>query len=260
MPKILNVILCVILVFLLTFCWIYYSVKSSDVALGLASIVALASGYIMWQANTKWERGRQTKRKRKNDVLSLRQFLEFNPDNGELLKDMLIYYDFEIRVKNYDSLTVVKNGIECYVTANFAQDTAGRDYIRQSVIAAKRGRAEKLYVFCNKCDASLQNLAQEHIPTVFVDLNNTFALLEQSGKLPELTQKKQKKASFAATYAFNKRRFGWYFLSSLFCAAISFVSYLRYYLLGWSTVFFVLAVYCLFNKRYNPLPTNVTLD
>lgn len=260
MPKILNVILCVILIFLLTFCWIYYSLKSVNLALGLASIVAIATGYILWQANTKWEKNKQIKQKHKNDVNSLREYLEFNGDNGELLADMLTYYDFEIINRGFDSLTVCKNGVNCYVATDFTRDTASRDFIRNSVLTAKRNGRQKLYIFCNKCDNPLQKLANEHVPTIFVDINNLYALLEQSGKLPELAQKKQKKASFIASYAFNKKRFGWYFLSSLFSLAVSFISYMKYYLLGWATAFFIIAIYCLLNKRYNHTPTSVTLD
>lgn len=234
--------------------------KNISLSAILASIVAICSCYILWQASTKWENGKNAKQKRKKQLDAFSNYLQFNADNAKLFAELLAYYEFEASTIDYDSLAATKNGQNCFVYVNYAQDALSKDSLRQGVVSAKRNNADKLYIFCNKCDKTLQNTANEQITTIFVDISNAYALFEQCGKLPNFPQKKAKKTSFAANYAFNKKRFGWYMFSSVFTLALSAVSYLRYYLLAWSTVFFILAAYSLFNKKYNPLPTHVTLD
>lgn len=261
MSKIFNVILCVIIIFMLVFCWTYLSLKNSALSAVLAAIVSACSCYILWQASTKWENGKNAKQKYKKQLSAFSEYLQFNADNASLLSDMLAYYGFEVTEKlDYDGCLTKKNGRTCLARFVFAQDTLGKDALRQCVLTAKRKNCDKLYIFCNKCDKSLQSLANEHIETAFVDVANTYALFEQCGKLPNFPVKKAKKTSFVANYAFNKKRFGWYAFSSVFTLALSAISYLRYYLLVWATAFFLLAVYSLFNKKHNPLPTQITLD
>ena len=261
MAKILNSILCAFAVFFLCFAWIYYSLKDSKIALALAGIVALAAWYLIWKGLSRMELGKKLKLEQKYAVMKLVNLLRFGADNATVFENMLRYYRFEVEKDGYDSLIVTKNEKKSYVAINFAHDTLSKDELRSAVITAKRAACEKLYIFTVKADSSAVAAVKGQIDTVVIDAQNTYALFEQADKLPALPkQKAPKKVSFVAQYAFNRRRFGWYFTSSLFMLLISFISFFPWYTLGWATVFLGLSVYSLVNKRFNVAPTRVSLD
>ena len=261
MAKILNSFLCAFGIFFICFAWIYYSLKDDALALALAAIVALCSAYLIWKTLGQIDAGKQTKATKKKAVASFVNFLRFNADNAAIFDKMLRYYNFGIEKQTFDSLIVNKNGQISYVAISFAHDSLTRDELREAVISAKRANCNNLYVFTNKVDAASTSCANSHINTIFIDADNTYALFEQCDKLPTVPkQSAPKKATFLAQYAFNRRRFGWYFTSSLFMLLISLISYFPWYALAWATIFFTLAVYSLVNKRYNHTRTRVTLD
>ena len=261
MAKILNCILCTIAIFLLSLTWVYYCLRDSTLALWLALVVALAACYIIWRAQSRWEKGKKIKLAKKKQIAALTEYLRFGENNAELFADMLRYYRFEVKKANDDDLVVMKNGITSYVATRFVQDSLSKEEIAKAVIAAKRAKCSKLYVFANKADKSLVDAANARIHTVTVDVANTYALLEQCDKLPALKEiKPSKKPLIIAKYALNRRRFGWYFTSSLFLIALSVISFIPWYMLTWATINFGLALYSLLNRRFNVPPTNVTLD
>ena len=260
MSKILNCLLCTIIIFLLCFIWIVYSLKDTTLAFALSGVVTLASCYLIWRSLSRFEKGRKLKQTKKSNIAKLSEYLRFNENNAELFADMLRYYRFEVNVVDFENLTVSKNGMTGYVALRFSQDSLSKDELSKTVVSAKRAKCSKLYVFTNKMDNSLLKLAEKYLDTVSVDIANTYALLENCDKLPTLPKSAQKKSSFVAGYAFNRRRFGWYFASSLFMLAVSVIAYFPWYTLGWATVNLVLAIYSLLNTRYNTPPTNITLD
>ena len=261
MAKILNSFLCAFGIFFICFAWVYYSLKDDMLAFALAAIVALCSAYLIWKALGQIDAGNQIKIAKKKAVASFVNFLRFNANNAAIFENMLRYYHFEIEKQTYDSLIVSKNGQLCYVAISFAHDSLTRDELREAVVSAKRANCNALYVFTNKVDASSVSNANAHLSATFIDAENTYALFEQCDKLPTVPNKSTpKKATFLAQYAFNRRRFGWYFTSSIFMLLISLISYFPWYALAWATVFFCLAVYSLVNKRYNYTRTRVTLD
>ena len=261
MAKILNSFLCAFAIFFLCFAWVYHSLKDDILALTLGGVVALCAWYLIWKGQQRLDLGKKIKLREKNAISSFINFLRFGADNATIFEEMLRYYRFDVKTEGYDRLTVTKNGQKCYVAICFAHDSLTKDELRDAVISAKRANCAKLYVFTPKADNALIATANGQIPTVVIDAQNTYALFEQCDKLPAIsTQKTPKKASFVARYAFNRRRFGWYFGSSVFMLLISLVSYFPWYTLGWATVFFALAVYSLVNKRFNAKPTRVTLD
>ena len=261
MAKILNCILCSIAVFLLSLTWIYYCLRDSTLALWLALAVALCSCYVIWRIQKKWENGKKIKLAKRKNIAALGEYLRFGENNAELFAQMLRYYRFEVEKVNGDDLTVVKNGVISYVATRFVQDSLGKDELVKAVIAAKRANCSKLYVFTNKADKTLVDTANAHLHTVTVDVANTYALLEQCDKLPALKEiKPSKKPIIIAKYAFNRRRFGWYFTASLFMIALSVISFIPWYMLTWATINLGLALYSLLNRRFNIPPTNVTLD
>ena len=261
MAKILNSFLCAFAVFFLCFAWIYYSLKDDVLALGLSGIVALCTCYLIWKALSGLDLSKKIKLAQKSAVTSFVNLLRFGADNAALFENMLHYYRFEVERESYDSLIVTKNGQKSYVSINFSHDSLNRDELREAVVSAKRAACSRLYIFTVKADTPSVSVANGQINTVVIDAQNTYALFEQCDKLPALPpQKTPKKATFAARFAFNRRRFGWYLASSLFMLLISIISYFPWYTLAWATVFFVLSVYSLVNKRFNTQPTRVSLD
>ena len=260
MKKILNCLLCTVIIFLLCFLWVVYALRDATVALGLSTVVALCSCYLIWRSLSVWENGKALKQSQKKNIACLSEYLRFGENNAELFQAMLRYYRFDVTTVDYDNLTVEKNNVKSYVALRFRQDSISRDEVCQAVVSAKRAGCKKLYLFTNKIDKHLYELANKYLRTVTVDIANIYALLEQCDKLPTLPKVTQKKVSFVASYAFNRRRFGWYFAGALFMLAISVVSYFPWYTLTWATVNLALAMYSLLNKRYNTKPTNVTLE
>ena len=260
MSKYLNCLLCTVIIFLLSFVWIIYCLRDTTLAFALAAIVALASCYLIWKSLTKLENGKKLKQAKKSNIASLSEYLRFKENNAELFTAMLRYYRFEVKTLDYDNLIVTKNNVTSYVALRFAQDSMSREELGKTVVSAKRAKCSKLYLFTNKIDNSLLTLAQKYLHTVSVDIANLYALLDKAEKLPELPKATQKKSTFVASYAFNRRRFGWYFASSLFMLAVSIVAYFPWYTLAWATALFGIALYCLLNTRYNTPPTNITLD
>ena len=261
MAKILNSILCAFAVFFICFAWIYYSLKDDVLAFALSLIVATCSWYLIWKGQASIDVGKKAKLAQKNAVSALVNLLRFGADNAAIFADMLRYYHFEVDRQNFDSLIVSKNGQKSYVSICFAQDSLSRDELRAAIIACKRAGCERLYVFTAKADATAVATANAHVKTSVIDAQNTYTLFEQCDKLPALPpQKPPQKVTFVAQYAFNRHRFGWYFVSSLFMLLISVISYFPWYTLAWATVFFALAVYSLVNKRFNVAPTRVNLD
>ena len=247
--------------FFICFAWIYYSLKDDVLAISLSLIVALCTCYLIFKALSQIDAGKKIKLAQKNAVSSLVNHLRFGADNAALFEEMLRYYRFEVHKAGYDNLIVTKNGQKSYVAINFQHDSLSKDELRDAVVSAKRAACQRLYIFTAKADTSAVAVANGHVHTVVIDAQNTYALFEQCDKLPAVEQQKTpKKATFIARYAFNRRRFGWYFASSLFMLLISLISYFPWYTLAWATVFFALAVYSLVNKRFNVAPTRVKLD
>ena len=260
MSKILNCLLSTGIIFLLSYVWIIYCLRDTTLAFALSTIVAIACGYIIWRALSKYEKGRQLKQAKKKNIARFSEYLRFNENNAELFAEMLRYYRFDVTTTDYDNLVATKNNVTSYVALRFAQDNLSREELCKTVVAAKRAKCSKLYLFANKVDNSLVKLADKYLQTTSVDISNLYALFENCEKLPALPKNAQKKSSFIASYAFNRRRFGWYFVSSLFMLAVSIVAYFPWYTLSWATVLFAVALYCLLNTRYNTPPTHITLD
>ncbi|MCM1533982.1 MAG: hypothetical protein NC099_04945 [Corallococcus sp.] len=260
MAKILNNLLCTLMIFALAFLWVYFSIKNVLWALALAAITALSSSYILWRAASKREKIKNAKLRDKKAAESFAEFLRFNADNAELFSDMMRFYGFTVEKYDYDNLVAEKDGEKCFAAICFEADNLSKDRLRHAILNAKRQNADKLYIFAPKADTALQKLSDGHVATTFVDAANAYELFDQCGKLPTFVSKRKTKNSFVAEYAFNKRRFGWYFASSLFMLIISTVSFFPWYTLSWSTVMLGLALYSLLNKRFNPVKTAVTLS
>ncbi len=259
MPKILNSILCTVMIFLLTFSWTAYCLREVKLALILAAVVALCGCYLIIMLLSQREDKKQTKQKEKKTVNSFGTFLQFNADNAALFSEMFRFYRYEVEPVDFDNVVLSKDN-RCFAAICFQESAVTLAQIQKAVVSAKRNGCNKLIVFGNKMDNALQTVANTQLPTKFVDLANTYALFEKAEKLPQFENGKTVKQHIIPQFAFNKKRFGWYFGGALFMLLTSFVSLLKIYLLVWSTVLFGLAMYSLCNKRYNKIPTDVTLE
>lgn len=260
MSKVLNNFLCSLAIFGLSFLWTYYSLKSAVWAAALAATVAVCSSYLIYRAQNKLGQIKNVKSQNKKAVAGLREYLRFNDDNSSVFAELYRYYGYEVNAVDFDSFTASKEDASTFVTLCFRSDVLTTDDAAKAIVAAKRSKADKLCVYAVKIDTAARKAAAAQFDVSFVDLENAYLLLEQSGKLPRLPQAKPPKSSFAAKYAFCRKRFGWYLASSVFTALLSIVAYFPYYLLGWATVLLALALYSLFNTRYNAKQTNVRLD
>lgn len=248
------------MVFALSFLWTYYSIKSAIWAAALAAILALCSAYLIYRAQNKVGQIKSAKKQNKKAVANLYDYLKYNDDNAAVFADLYRYYHYDVHTVDFDNFIAEKDGVTTYVTLLYAKDSVNSADIASAVVAAKRSKADKLRIYAAKIDAAALKNAAQRFDADFVDAANAFKLLEQSGKLPAVPDVKQRKNSFAAQYAFCRKRFGWYFGSCIFMTLISIVAYFPFYTLAWATVMLILALYSLLNTRYNVRQTDVTLD
>ena len=259
MPKFLNNLLCSLMIFALSFLWIYFCLKSVAWAVSLGLILALCSAYLIYRIQNKAGQVKAVKQQNKKAAAKLCDYLKFNDDNASLFADLYGYYHYNVEIVDYDSFIATKNNESTYVTTFYRKDSVNSFDIAESVVKAKRKKISKLLIYAAKIDANALKSATQYFDVNFADVNNAYELLASADKLPVLPNAKPTKNSFVAKYAFCRKRFGWYFASSVFMALLSLIAYFPYYLLGWSTVMLVLALYSMFNTRYNVKQTNLTI-
>lgn len=259
MARILDNILCTILIFLLTFAWAAFCLKNATIALVLALIVSLCSSYITFILLKKLENNRSVKKKKKNELNNFAIFLQFNCDNSAVFVKMFNYYNFTTEIVDYDNIIATKNE-RYFVAIRYDCDTVKLPQLRDAIVAAKRNNCRKLLIFAPKIDNGALTVADGQFPIKFVDTANAYALFEHSETLPKLPNSKAAKPRILPQYAFSKKRFGWYFSGAVFLFLTSFISYFKLYSLLWATALAAVALYCLFNKRYNKPPTDVKLE
>lgn len=260
MPKILNNLICSAMIFALSFLWIYFCLKSVAWAVTLGLTLALCSAYLIYRAQTKAGQLRSVKQQNKKAVNGLYEYLKYNENNAELFAELYRYYGYETETIDGDEFAASKDGQTAYVTTLFYKNNVSDEDLCRLVLRAKRRKADKLKVFANKVDSAALANAKRHFDVETVDVNNAYELLKAADKLPVVPDVKPIKRSFVASYAFNRKRFAWYFASSVFTALISLIAYFPYYLLAWSTALLGLALYSMFNTRYNVKHTCVKLD
>lgn len=259
MAKILNTILCTAMIFLLTFAWAVYCFKNVEIALIPAVIAALCSCYIIYTVLTKRQNVKEEKGRRKKILKNFFEFLRFNADNQALFGGMFEFYRYQVQRVDFDSAVLTREN-RIFAAICFQTENLSAQQLQHAIVCAKRQNCQHLLIFCNKAENSLQTLANDRIFTRFIDLANTYALFDQAEKLPDLPDVRPAKIYVFPQYAFNKKRFGWYFGGALFTLFTAAFSFLKAYLLIWSTVLFALALYSLLNKKYNKTPTDVKLE
>lgn len=258
MAKILDTILCTIMAFGLSFYWITYCVKNSKTALILSAVIAVCCCYVVFQLLTKLQGKRTARAKHKKTIENFAKYLQFNTDNASLFEQLFRFFGYETQKIDFDNLIAEKDK-KMFVAICFQTAKLTESCIQKAIVSAKRANCDKLLIFANKTENNLMSIARQQLPTDLSDTSNCLALFEKAEKLPPFPEIKEHKTHLIAAVAFNRKRFGQYFSCAFFtllCAAFSFV---KLYLLIWSTVLFLLAAYSLLNKKYNRMPTNIAL-
>lgn len=259
MAIILDNLICTVAIFLLTFAWVYYVLRNAQLAFALASIVALCGSYVIWQGLKKYFSVQNKRKADKQQRTDLMTYLRFNTDNIKLFTQMANYYDFDVKDTFSDGFVASKDDQITYFAISFANDCIKGDASVPFVISAKRNKANKMYLLCNKADGNALSLANSQLPTQVIDTNNLYNLLEQSNLLPPLPKQSKQKFSVLGSYALCKARAKSYFGCGIFLLLTSFFGYAKIYNIVWASILCVIGVYCIFNKKYNVLPTCITL-
>ena len=249
MAVIINDILCTVMLFLLSYAWAAYCLENALAALAAASVITLCGGYLIFAVFTRAERKKRLKRAEKEKIAAFADFLQFNAHNAELFAEMLKFFRCDIVRAEADNL-VVRREEKIFVSLLFERKICF-DSLRKEAVKAAAEECGKMWVFGLDCENALLEQIRQHVDVCFFDAQQTYGLFSQADKLPLMRPVKRKKASVAANYAFCRKRFRWYFFSALFTAVMAFFSFFPLYLLVWATALFVLALYSLFNRRFN---------
>ncbi len=258
MARVLNNFLTTFLLFLLTFCWVKYCLKSNTMAFWCALIVAVCFCYLFGQVQKEHSKKATNTRKKKWQLQSLFLTLQFGENNSEIFAKTLHFFHYAPQVLDFDTLVATKEN-KVLVALCYKQNAVTMEEFRNAVLQAKRNGCKQIFVFCKATDSNVCSVAKSVFATTFVDLENTMDLMEQSGTLPPLAKTKTSNVGLVASVALNKKRFGWYFVGALFMAVSAVFSVFPLYSLLWATALFALAVYSLLNKRYNTQKTHFQL-
>ncbi|MBQ2805160.1 MAG: hypothetical protein IJF10_04690 [Clostridia bacterium] len=258
MARVLNNLLTSFLLFLLTFCWVKYCLKSNGIAFWCALIVAVCFCYLFGQVQKEQTAKTSKTNKKKWQLQSLFLALQFGENNSEIFAKTLRFFGYVPQVLNYETLVATKQN-KVLVALCYKQNCVTMEEYRNAVLLAKRNGCEQIFVFCKSTDSAVCAVAKTVFATTFVDLENTMDLMQQSGTLPPLAKTKTSNVGLVASIALNKKRFGWYFVGALFTAVSAVFSVFPLYNLLWATALFALAVYSLANKRYNTQKTHFQL-
>ena len=231
MAVIINDILCTVMLFLLSYAWAAYCLENALAALAAALVITLCGGYLIFAVFSRAERKKRLKKAEKEKIAAFADFLQFNAHNAELFAEMLKFFRCDIVRAEADNL-VVRREEKIFVSLLFERKICF-DSLRKEAVKAAAEECGKMWVFGLNCENALLEQIRQHVDVCFF------------GPV------KRKKASVAANYAFCRKRFRWYFSSALFTAVMAFFSFFPLYLLVWATALFVLALYSLFNRRFN---------
>lgn len=263
MSMILNNILCTAMFFLLSFAWATCCLKDGKLAFAVALTMAACGCFVVYDAQKKLRTKKGKASAQKSALRSFFSLLQFNADNEELFDKMFRFFGYGVTKIDFDNAVLTKKSNDetekTFAAICFFAENLSAESIQKAVVNAKRHDCRKLLIFCNRVENGLRALANSQIPTKFADIANTFNLFAEADMLPEIPDVKIPKNHILAGYAFNKKRFGWYFGGAVFSLVTAAFSFLKVYLLIWSTAFFALALFCLLNRRFNRTPTSMTL-
>lgn len=259
MNKVLNCILTAFLSLLLGYAWCWYFTKIKTLSIVCAVVISACMIYLCWFVCDKTKAKTDSKNRRRATLQQLFARLYLEDNCSALFAPILRYFGYTTNTIDGQTLTASKNGSNSFVAMDFSARQIGATQLRQHVINAKQAGCTKLVIFCNGTDSSATQVTSLFDVQLF-DIAATADLMDNSNTMPQLdTAHTTQHNTLLATYAFNKKRFGWYTFSAIFLTATSFVSFFKIYNLLWATGLFALALYSLLNKRYNVPPCATTL-
>ena len=255
MSTIISTILCSLSAFVICFGWARRITKRNDASLLIAAAVTVCFAYLIFCAFRQGKADGDGKRQKKKLVNNFATAMQFGANNAEYFATVFTYFGYKATVIDFDNMVITKNGQNSFVSFCFMPSVSKTDWIR-AVIAAKRHDCDKLYVFGQAANSDDVKACNEQLPSVFVATSEAYRLAKASGK-SDFPSRQNKKRSFVAEYAFNKKRFGWYFFGALYFGATSLLSFMPVYTLVWASVLFAVSLFCLFNKKFNGAQSSV---
>lgn len=250
MSKIINTILTSVIAALLCFCWVRYATKNTVAAIVCSALVGAISAYVCCRLFANRQEKNNKRAANKQQIRALCDKMRYEANNADLLEPMLTYFGYQTIEKRYDEIVCRKQGKKYLVVAEFAAPKLTEETLAKHIVAAKRQNVDKLLVFCADIHPSATE-ACKNFDVRVVRAEELFRLFVTADKLPELPQKTRSDGGLVARFALCRARFGWYLFGALWTAAMSLVSYFKVYSLVWATILFGLALYSMFNRRYN---------
>lgn len=247
----MNTLLCSLMIFLLSFCWIRYCGIPTNTSFLLAIMLTVCAGYLLYKSLCEIYSAKTLNSAKSSKIKHLTDYLQFNENNVATFETCFRYYNYETKPISENKLILYKNDLKFFVVFYFI-DEISKDIAIKNTIAAKKLKCSCIYFFGTAMNNTLLNLCNEHIRAHFVDVNTTFNLLKNSNQIPVCceSQKKTRK-NRPVGLNLSRKRFVWFFVGALYMALISLISIMPIYTLAWASILFILSLYCLFNKRYN---------
>ena len=218
--------------------------------MGLAFVAGVTLFWISRSNKTRKEKKQEDKKK----VAALKLKLIMDSDSADIFEETFRKNGYSANTVNSHSFVAKKeDGIFVHVNFSFKKLT-DQDIVAPLKLAAHYD-CPKLYVFCADFDASAKELTKIVKKEICIaDINETYRFLKKHGTLPELkaTENVKKPASKILYFALNKKRFPYYFWNAVFLALLAQITFFPVYNLVIASVMLALAVYCRFNKRFNP--------
>ncbi len=250
MNRFLDIFILSVTTFALSFCWIRYATHNNAIALWLSLVVTISLAYILHYC-TDARKNKQRKKIGKKQLESLFFTLNYCEDLSKIFAPMLQFFHYQTTTIDCEHLVATRDDKRIFVVLQFDGKILSPAVARSIVIGAKRQKATGILLFCNSANGAVLSNMRQHLDTVLVDILGTYKLLKQADKLPLIQQVKKFNTPFIAQIALSKKRAKWWAISSCSAILLSFVSYVDWWLLSWATIFALLAVYCLVNKKYN---------
>lgn len=252
-----------LLIFLLTFVWVRYFVKSLLLAIFLSAFITILIDIFSYLIKTKINSKKQIAKDEENKINEITNSLIYSKNSK------VVDYFFNL-AKSKHNTTKKSKYIELnYTNSNIIlypmfklEEIASQDIL--DIYNSIKSRNIKRIIICTSSyNTKAKNVASKlDKEIVILDGRQTyFELIKRYGIYPDKIELRQaKKQTFLelVSYALNKKRTKGYFCSSLLILFCSFfVSYSLYYVIM-SSILLVLAFASFSNPKYNK-PKNIKL-
>ncbi|MCM1043744.1 MAG: hypothetical protein NC350_06060 [Corallococcus sp.] len=249
MAKYLNAFFITLTAFFPAFCWTYYATKVPLASL-LAGALCSAAALALCALYIKNPPAKSKSLKKEAEKLAMHFALT---GEDETVCAHLKYLGYAVEKESRHCYLAEKDGTKYYVGCRFTVEPISADDVISCAQSAKDCSADGAVLLCASCKQECLAYAKLTETKVTVcQASDVYQWLDKYGKLPDVHQVPPPKLRPAAKFAFNAKRFPYYFSSAVFLFVISLISYFPLYTLLWATALSFLALYCKVNKRFNP--------